>query len=206
MRDTPISKEAKHSLNRAELSEAAQRVLARQGYAKSSLRDIAVEAGVSLGRMHYYFTDKMHLMVSVFRDHQTRFIQNIHQIAATGGRPSERCRQMAALWSREMRERGKGYRIWYDLRNQALFDLELRPVVSEMEHLQVAAVAALVGAEGSDADLIDRIRSQYVPLLGGLFHYALQRTIFDEDLDFEQLEQSFASLLQQILDEVEAEG
>lgn len=203
--DAVISKQAKHSLNRSKLSEAAQRVLMRQGYARSSLRDIAVEAGVSLGRLHYYFTDKMHLMVSVLRDHQTRFIHSIHEVAASAGTPGERCQRMAARWAREMRESGEAYRNWYDLRNQALFDRELRPIVSEMEQLQVSAVAALVGAQETNAKLIGQIRSQYVPMLGGIFHYAIQRTTFGEDLDFDQLEQSLVSVLLKILDEAEAE-
>lgn len=204
MTEQPTNKQAKHILNRTKLSQAAQRVLLQHGYAKSSLRDIAVEAGVSLGRLHYYFTDKSHLMISVFHDHQSRFIQTIHEVAAMSAPADLRCKQMARVWAKQVQEGGQSYRIWYDLRNQALFDPDLRPIVTEMEEQQVAALASLLGAAPATPRIFDRIRNHYVPLLGGLFHFALQRTTFDHPLDIDQLEQSFNAILQHVLDEMTA--
>lgn len=198
MSDAAIGKEEKYRQNRAKLSEAAQRVLLRQGYARSSLRDIATEAGVSLGQMHYYFNDKTHLMVAVFRDHQAEFIAAIREVAQGGGKPAERCRRMAAIWTRRMIESGPNYRIWYDLRNQALFDPDLRPVVTEMEALLVDALAALVEI-GPSSDLRERLRLCHVPMIGGLFRNALQRMTFGETVDPAQLEASFVAAFEHLL-------
>ncbi|WP_312529205.1 TetR/AcrR family transcriptional regulator [Paracoccus sp. (in: a-proteobacteria)] len=204
MPDTALSKEEKHAQNRAKLSAAAQTVLQRQGYAKASLRDIAAEAGVSLSKLHYYFNDKSHLMVSAFRDRQTRFVRDILDVSAASEDVALRCRRMAALWASRTVENGRALLIWYDLRNQSLFEPELRPVVVEMEGMLVAAILRLVSAEDASAPLIEEIRLRHIPMLGGLFHHSLQRISFGETLDPEMLEQSFSDVLQQIAQRIGA--
>jgi AcrR family transcriptional regulator len=47
--------------------EAAAAVLAREGYAGTSMKDIAREAGVAQGLIHYYFGSKEDLVLAVVR-------------------------------------------------------------------------------------------------------------------------------------------
>jgi AcrR family transcriptional regulator len=49
---------------RAHIVDAALRVLEREGYAATSVKDIAVEAGVAPGLVHYYFKTKEDLVVA----------------------------------------------------------------------------------------------------------------------------------------------
>jgi AcrR family transcriptional regulator len=49
---------------RRRIVEAAVRVLARDGYAATSVKDIAAEAGVAAGLVHYYFTSKEELVAA----------------------------------------------------------------------------------------------------------------------------------------------
>ena len=49
---------------RKRIVEAAARVLARDGYAATSVKDIAAEAGVAPGRVHYYFKTKEDLVAA----------------------------------------------------------------------------------------------------------------------------------------------
>jgi AcrR family transcriptional regulator len=49
---------------RANIIDAALRVLEREGYAATSVKDIAVEAGVAPGLVHYYFKTKEDLVVA----------------------------------------------------------------------------------------------------------------------------------------------
>src|SRR5215831_7655704 len=49
---------------RKRIIEAAERVLARDGYAATSVKDIAAEAGVAPGLVHYYFKTKDELVVA----------------------------------------------------------------------------------------------------------------------------------------------
>ncbi len=50
--------------SRRRIVEAAVRVLSSQGYAATSVKDIAAEAGVAPGLVHYYFATKEDLIVA----------------------------------------------------------------------------------------------------------------------------------------------
>lgn len=50
---------------RSQILEAARSVLGRQGYAQTSMKDIAQEAGVAAGLLHYYFDSKEEILLEV---------------------------------------------------------------------------------------------------------------------------------------------
>lgn len=54
-------------VRRNQLTRAAYKVVSRKGYYNFTVRDIAKEAGLSTGLVHYYFKNKDDLLVSVLR-------------------------------------------------------------------------------------------------------------------------------------------
>src|SRR5215468_1196514 len=60
----PIRRLRVSNETRERIVEAAERVLARDGYAATSVKDIAAEAGVAPGLVHYYFKTKDELVVA----------------------------------------------------------------------------------------------------------------------------------------------
>lgn len=54
-------------VRRNQLTRAAYKVVSRKGYYNFTVRDIAREAGLSTGLVHYYFKNKDDLLVSVLR-------------------------------------------------------------------------------------------------------------------------------------------
>ncbi len=54
--------------NRAKILQAAFAVLSRSGYENTSIKDIAEEAGVAQGLVHYYFKSKQQLVLAVMED------------------------------------------------------------------------------------------------------------------------------------------
>jgi len=54
-------------VRRNQLTKAAYKVVSRKGYYNFTVRDIAKEAGLSTGLVHYYFKNKDDLLVSVLR-------------------------------------------------------------------------------------------------------------------------------------------
>src|SRR2546423_4007088 len=50
---------------RAKILQAAFAVLSRQGYENTSIKDIAEEAGVAQGLVHYYYKSKQQLVLAV---------------------------------------------------------------------------------------------------------------------------------------------
>lgn len=58
--------------------DAAARCLVHRGYAGTSLRQIAAEAGVALGLLHYYFRSKDDLLLALVSRTIRRNIESLH--------------------------------------------------------------------------------------------------------------------------------
>lgn len=52
----------------AHIMQAALTVLTRQGYARTTIKEVAAEAGVSRGLLHYYFKSKEEMLFKVVRE------------------------------------------------------------------------------------------------------------------------------------------
>ncbi|MCX7680306.1 MAG: TetR family transcriptional regulator C-terminal domain-containing protein [Spirochaetes bacterium] len=55
-------------IRRSQLTKATYRVVGRKGYYNFTIRDIAKEAGLSAGLVHYYFKDKQDLLLNLLRE------------------------------------------------------------------------------------------------------------------------------------------
>src|ERR1035438_3893318 len=58
--------------NQTAIEEAALRLFIRQGYFGTSIRDIASEAGISIGNIYNYYPNKEALYVSLVRRYTAR--------------------------------------------------------------------------------------------------------------------------------------
>src|SRR5947209_19131009 len=72
---------------RAQLIEAAQRVMARRGFPATTTREIAAEAGVAEGTIYRYFEDKLDLCLAVVGD---RLPDLLRRLPGQAGRRSPR--------------------------------------------------------------------------------------------------------------------
>ncbi|MFI0150173.1 TetR/AcrR family transcriptional regulator [Streptomyces lydicus] len=75
-----MPKKVDHEARRQEISEALWRIASTRGLDGASLRDVAAEAGISLGRLQHYFRTKDEMLVFA--------LQHINRLAA--GRIRER--------------------------------------------------------------------------------------------------------------------
>src|ERR1700712_264676 len=73
----------KFAERRAQLAASALQTLSEQGYARTSLRDIAQNSEFSHGVLHYYFNDKVDLITHCVREYKARCVTRYDQIAAT---------------------------------------------------------------------------------------------------------------------------
>lgn len=103
-----------------QLIDAAYQVLARVGYEASSIKEIAKEAGVSPGLVHYYFTSKEELLSAVVKEATDDYCEQMEQVRRTV--PNE---NLADTMLAEPMERVRTYADWYRLRYE-LFVLGLR--------------------------------------------------------------------------------
>lgn len=100
--------------------EAASKLFAEKGYEKASIKEIAKEAGITSGLVHYYFQNKEEILSDVVLDasHQyTRDMQALKQAVPEG--------QLAESAMQATKERVQKHPDWYRLRYE-LFAIGLR--------------------------------------------------------------------------------
>lgn len=105
--------------------------MGRQGYANTSMKDVAKEAGVAQGLIHYYFRSKEELLVAVVRRLNEQLLGDVSQAMAEAGSDPlaqiaasvERTRELGAL-------RPEASRLFLDLGVLSLNNEALRQEVA----------------------------------------------------------------------------
>jgi AcrR family transcriptional regulator len=123
----------KFAERRAELAAAALQTLAEFGYARTSLRDIAQNSNFSHGVLHYYFSDKIELITYCVRQYKAECVTRYDNIVATAGSAQQLRRGFGAAMAGTLRQDAQMHRLWYDLRNQSLFEESFRADVREID-------------------------------------------------------------------------
>jgi len=75
---------------RSQIVRAAAAVLGRQGYAETSLKDVAREAGVAPGLLHYYFESKEELLLEVVMVTERQMVASWKAVVEAVDDPLER--------------------------------------------------------------------------------------------------------------------
>jgi AcrR family transcriptional regulator len=65
------------NLRRAQLTKAAYKVVAQKGYNDFTIKDIAEEAGLSTGLVHYYFKNKEELLFTLLKEMNSNLRYNL---------------------------------------------------------------------------------------------------------------------------------
>ncbi|HEY8346809.1 MAG TPA: TetR/AcrR family transcriptional regulator [Symbiobacteriaceae bacterium] len=73
--------------------DAAQKVIAREGYHRARIAHIAAEAGVAAGTVYLYFRDKPDLLLSLFRNRLGRLVENARRSLSDAPNPEEKLRR-----------------------------------------------------------------------------------------------------------------
>jgi AcrR family transcriptional regulator len=116
----------KFAERRDQLAAAALATLAEQGYANTSLRDIAQHSEFSHGVLHYYFADKFELITYCVRQYKAESVRRYDAIVATAATAEELRTDFGAVMAGTLRDDATLHRLWYDLRNQSLFEEKFR--------------------------------------------------------------------------------
>ena len=189
-------KNAKREEKKRQIAESAIEALKGLGYANTSLRDIAEKSDLSLGMLHYYFEDKTDLIIHCVEIYKEIFVANVQEaLDKADGREAviERFSQalVASIVDDEMI-----HRLWYDIRNQAMFDEAFRPAVAEIEQ-KLINIVRLAFAKAGHAKP-QNVELSYA-LLDGAFRYLMQGQIGPDRQPRDVLLQSFRGLLDRFL-------
>ena len=78
------------NLRRTQLTAAAYRVVSRKGYYNFTIKDIAREAGLSTGLVHYYFKDKQELLFTLLKEMNNNLRVYLNRALAKSDDPREK--------------------------------------------------------------------------------------------------------------------
>jgi TetR/AcrR family transcriptional regulator, transcriptional repressor of bet genes len=142
----------KHDARRDQLAESALRTLGERGYARTSLREIANNSEFSHGVVHYYFADKLELVVYSVRYYKARCVTRYDGVVADSTTAPELLDAFAAKLVETVQDEAAMHCLWYDLRTQSMFEEELRDAVTLIDQTL--------------EDMIWRVVSRYAELAG----------------------------------------
>ncbi len=145
----PIDKFAER---RAELAEAALQTLSQLGYARTSVREIAQNSAFTHGVLHYYFIDKVDLILCSVRQYKSRCVTRYDEVTAAARSCDDLIDGFLDVLAQTLREEAHLHRLWYDIRAQAMFETAFQSEVAEIDK--------------SLEDMIWRIVSRYAELVG----------------------------------------
>jgi AcrR family transcriptional regulator len=129
----PKTRVDKFSERRAELGEAALTTLAALGYARTSLREIAQNSEFSHGVLHYYFSDKVDLIICSVKQYKARCVKRYDHAVESAATYDELMEGFLQSLGGTLRDEGHVHRLWYDLRSQALFEEAFRADVVQID-------------------------------------------------------------------------
>jgi AcrR family transcriptional regulator len=148
----PRQRVDKFAERRAELAEAALKTLSELGYARTSLREIAENSEFTHGVLHYYFRDKVDLILCSVRQYKAQCVTRYDQVTADAKTYEDLMTGFLAALAQTMRDEAHMHRLWYDIRSQTLFETVFREDVAELDK--------------SLEDMIWRIMSRFAELTG----------------------------------------
>jgi TetR/AcrR family transcriptional regulator, transcriptional repressor of bet genes len=119
----------KHDERRTQLAESALLTLGELGYARTSLREIAANSEFSHGVVHYYFSDKLELVIHSVRHYKARCVTRYDGVVADSSTADGLLEAFAAKLVETIVDEAPMHRLWYDLRTQAMFEDGLREAV-----------------------------------------------------------------------------
>ena len=109
-------------LDRWRAADAALAAISERGYANTGLREIAEHSPLSHGSLHYYFEGKDDLVAQAVWQYKSECARHYDTILETAVTADELSARVAAAMRQTLVDEASLHRLWYDLRNQALFD------------------------------------------------------------------------------------
>lgn len=96
-----LTREASQEQTRQRLIEAACKQVAERGFASTTVRDIAREAGYTQGAFYSNFESKEDLLLDLLREHKEQEAQRITGAVATAGDDFDKAFEALANWARD---------------------------------------------------------------------------------------------------------
>jgi AcrR family transcriptional regulator/acyl-CoA thioesterase FadM len=126
---------------RAELIEAARRVIQRRGFAKATVGAITGEAGASLGLLNYHFASRDEVVAEAFAAAARADLDELQAISRRHVDPRAR---VAAYLDLEAWADREVWRMWIDAWGEAVHTAQLRSTLEQFERGWRAVLASVL--------------------------------------------------------------
>ena len=187
----------KFAQRRAQLAESALKALSELGYARTSLREIAQKSDFSHGVLHYYFADKVELLTYAVRKFEEVCVTRYDDVVAGADTAEDLKRDFGAAMAGTLRADADMHRLWYDLRNQSLFEESFRADVLDIDEQRQAMVWRVVERYADLAGLPPLVsRPVAYAAFDGLFQQALLQRLAGRP---DELADGAAALLERLV-------
>jgi len=172
------------NLRRSQLTAAAYKVVAQKGYNDFTIKDIAEEAGLSTGLVHYYFKNKEDLLFKLLKEMNANLRDSLKKAMGELAEPRDKlmafCDEAFALVDRE-----KAYfYVLIDFWAQINHDARIRQANVKLFQSYRAEIAAIIqegAAKGvftvEDVNLTSVIIIALIQ--GTIIQYAIDREAFN---------------------------
>lgn len=165
--------------SRERILDAALRLFAQHGYAATSVRRIAAEAGISQGLLYNYYEGKAGLLQAIY-ERSMADVQASFALAAEGGTPGEQLERLVLGAFALVRRNLPFWRLTYQLRLQAGVLESLDAQVRAWTGMILQQLEALLRAVGGAAPATEA-RVLFAAIDGAAQHYALDPQAYPLD-------------------------
>lgn len=138
-----LTRQESRDQTRQQLLDAAQKLVAEQGLASSSVEDIAREAGFSRGAFYSNFSDKNELFIELLRREHEKSIQDFRALFDSGVPNGELKQQVRTLFSRVHCDNGS-FMSWAEARLLAARDATFRAQFAVLEEETQQQIAGMI--------------------------------------------------------------
>jgi AcrR family transcriptional regulator len=152
---------------------AASRAIQQRGFANTRIADIAREAGMSTGAIHYYFDVKDEVLIAALKWASERLFDRLDELSLGATSERERLAQVIEVAVPEPGPRRGEYVLWIELWVRALQEPELLPACEELSRRWRGYFYGPVrhGAESGEFTLAaepDEVADRLIALVDGL--------------------------------------
>jgi AcrR family transcriptional regulator len=193
-------KAGKFADRRSQLAASALHTLAELGYARTSLREIAQNSEFSHGVLHYYFRDKVELITCCVRLYKESCVARYDRAVTTARTAVELRADLGESMATTLRQDTSMHRLWFDLRNQSLFEesfrADVREIDASLERMIGRIVERYAELAGATPAVPDRVA---YALLYGLFHQALLSHLAGDEGAAPRLREDVGQVLERLV-------
>lgn len=155
-----------------QIVDAAVIVIAENGYHQAQVSKIAKQAGVADGTIYLYFKNKEDILVSVFREKMSIFVENLQKILEEDVSSEEKLFRMIE----------NHFRVLYSDHHLAIVtQLELRQSNKDLRHK------------------INNVLKDYLALLDRILAEGIERGEFEEEMDIRLARQMVFGTMDEII-------